>query len=84
MSFWKKLFGGSSQPPPTPKLPAPAPTTPRDRGHVYDKAEFHYDGDFPEDLEDYQGFVHTGMFVAWLIEHDMIDAEANEEFASGS
>jgi hypothetical protein len=39
---------------------------------VYDKAEYHYDGDFPKGLPRKQAFVHTGMFVGWLIEHDMI------------
>ncbi len=39
---------------------------------VYDKAEYHYDGDFPKGLPSKQAFVHTGMFVGWLIEHDMI------------
>lgn len=44
---------------------------------VYDKAKWHYGGNFRKDLEDHQGFVHTGMFVGWLIDHDMI----SEEFA---
>lgn len=40
---------------------------------VYDKAEYHQDGDdFPKGLPRRQVFVHTGMFVGWLIEHDMI------------
>jgi hypothetical protein len=38
---------------------------------VYDKAKYHYDGDFPDDLEIEQGFVHTGMFLGWLIDHDL-------------
>ena len=39
---------------------------------VYDKAKYHYDGDFPKGLPQEQAFVHTGMFVGWLIEHGMI------------
>jgi hypothetical protein len=34
--------------------------------HVYDKAKWHYEGDFPNELSRKQGFVHTGMFVACL------------------
>jgi hypothetical protein len=43
--------------------------------HVYDKAKWHTDGKFPKDLKQYQAFVHTGMFVSWLIEHDMISPD---------
>lgn len=39
---------------------------------VYDKAKYHYDGDYPKGLARKQAFVHTGMFVGWLVEHDMI------------
>jgi hypothetical protein len=46
---------------------------------VYDKAEYHYDGDFPKGLPRKQAFVHTGMFVGWLIEHDMIAGGFLEE-----
>ena len=38
---------------------------------VYDKAKYHYDGDFPADLEPEQGFVHTGMFLGWIIDNDL-------------
>lgn len=38
---------------------------------VYDKAKYHYDGDFPADLEIEQGFVHTGMFLGWIIDHGL-------------
>jgi hypothetical protein len=38
---------------------------------VYDKAKYHYDGNFPDDLEPEQGFVHTGMFLGWIIDHDL-------------
>ncbi len=46
---------------------------------VYDKAEYHYDGDFPKGVPRKQAFVHTGMFVGWLIEHDMIAKDFLEE-----
>src|SRR5215510_7158559 len=42
---------------------------------VYDKAKYHYDGDFPSDLESEQGFVHTGMFLAWIVERNFYNNE---------
>ena len=47
--------------------------------HVYDKAKWHYEGEFPSRLSSYQSFVHTGMFVGWLIEHGMISEEFTPE-----
>jgi len=38
---------------------------------VYDKAKYHYDGNFPDDLEPEQGFIHTGMFLGWIVDHDL-------------
>ncbi|PTA68012.1 DUF7832 domain-containing protein [Deinococcus arcticus] len=52
------------------------------QGICYDKAKWHYDGDFPADLPPSQGFVHTGMFISWLADHHLLadalqhDAEA--------
>jgi hypothetical protein len=42
---------------------------------VYDKAKYHFDGNFPADLEPEQGFVHTGMFLGWIVDHDLYDNE---------
>jgi hypothetical protein len=53
--------------------------TGHDSPHVYDKAKYHYDGDFPKGLPEKQAFVHTGMFIGWLIEQDMISADFLEE-----
>jgi hypothetical protein len=38
---------------------------------VYDKAKYHYDGDFPAELAAEQGFIHTGMFLGWIIDHGL-------------
>lgn len=40
--------------------------------HVYDKADWHIEGDFPKRLPKKQAFVHTGFFTGWLIAHRMI------------
>jgi hypothetical protein len=42
---------------------------------VYDKAKWHFGGDFPDDLDDFQGYVHTGMFLGWLIDSDLVSDE---------
>jgi hypothetical protein len=36
--------------------------TPANTLQVYDKAKWHYDGDFPNELDVSHGFVHTGIF----------------------
>src|SRR5688572_15986580 len=47
---------------------------------VYDKAKWHYEGDFPEDLDDFQGYVHTGMFLGWLIDQDLVSNRFKKEY----
>lgn len=42
---------------------------------VYDKADWHVEGRFPDDLSGDQANVHTGMFLAWLCERDLIAGE---------
>ena len=49
---------------------------------VYDKAKWHYEGDFPEDLEEEQAFVHSGMYLGWLIDNDLISEEFSEDNAT--
>jgi hypothetical protein len=49
---------------------------------VYDKAKYHYGGDFPEDLPDEQAFVHTGMYLGWIIDSDLYSEFFQDESAS--
>lgn len=49
---------------------------------VYDKAKYHLAMDYPKDLPESQACVHTGMFVTWLIEHDMLSDWLIEEAAA--
>lgn len=49
--------------------------------HAYDKAKYHFGGEFPSDLEIEQGFVHTGMFLGWLIDHQLFSEWFGEEMA---
>jgi hypothetical protein len=39
---------------------------------VYDKAKWHFEGDFPGDLLPFQGYIHTGMFLGWCIENNLV------------
>lgn len=48
---------------------------------VYDKAKWHFGGEFPEDLDDFQGYVHTGMFLGWLIDNDLVSDEFKSDHA---
>lgn len=47
---------------------------------VYDKAKWHFGGNFPEELDIFQGYVHTGMFLGWLIDNDLISDQFKEDF----
>jgi hypothetical protein len=38
---------------------------------VYDNAEWHWSGDYPEGLPQENAFTHTGMFLGWIIDHDL-------------
>ena len=46
----------------------------------YDDAAWHYSGDFPAELPKQAGAIHIGMFLAWLLLHDMV----GQEHQSGS
>jgi hypothetical protein len=47
--------------------------------YVYDKAKYHYGGSYPDDLPIEQAFVHTGMFLGWLIDNDLYSEEFKED-----
>jgi hypothetical protein len=48
---------------------------------VFDKAKWHYEGDYPADLDEDQAFVHTGLFLGWVIDAGLYSEEFAEEFA---
>lgn len=47
---------------------------------VYDKAEYHADGDFPEGLDERQAFVHTGLYLGWIIERGLHSQQFARDF----
>ena len=48
---------------------------------AYDKAKWHSEGDFPKDAPRENGGTHIGIFLAWVILHDMISDELLAEAA---
>ena len=48
---------------------------------VYDKAKYHYGGDYPEELPDEQAFVHTGLYLGWIIDRDLYSEHFRNEAA---
>jgi len=46
---------------------------------VYDKAKYHYGGNYPKGLSKARAFVHTGMFLGWIIDHDLYSDLFKEE-----
>lgn len=46
---------------------------------IYDKAKYHYEGEFPNELSIDQAFVHTGMFLGWIIENILFSKEFEQE-----
>lgn len=42
---------------------------------AYDKADWHLTDDFPKDLKEEQIYVHTGFFVGWLIDNNLISED---------
>lgn len=45
---------------------------------VYDKAKWHFRGEFPEELNIFQGYVHTGFYLTWVIENGLFDTNNDE------
>lgn len=45
----------------------------------YDDASWHYGGDFPKDLPEKNGATHTGMFLIWCIENNLVSEEFKKD-----
>lgn len=46
---------------------------------TYDKAKWHFEGDFPKELNHYQAYIHTGFYIGWLILNNLISEEFKAE-----
>lgn len=48
---------------------------------VYDKAKYHYEGDFPTDLPREQAYVFTGFFLGWIVDHEMYSEDVLNHYS---
>jgi hypothetical protein len=48
---------------------------------IFDKAAYHYDGDFPDDISNDGAYVIGGMFLAWCAQHGLLSSEAVRDHA---
>jgi hypothetical protein len=46
---------------------------------VYDKAKYHYGGQFPPDQTIEQAMVHTGLYLGWIIDTELFGGELAED-----
>jgi hypothetical protein len=47
---------------------------------VYDKAKWHFDGEFPKDLPTTQAYVHIGFFLGWAIDRGFAGSLLLDDF----
>jgi len=47
---------------------------------IYDKAKYHYEGQFPSDVYREQAYVHMGMFLGWLVNRNFLDTIFSIDF----
>lgn len=40
---------------------------------IYDKADWHLENSFPEDVDPDQAYLHAGYYFGWIIENDLVD-----------
>lgn len=50
--------------------------------YVFDKAKWHYEGEFPAELDKAQAYVPTGMFITWAIKNDLISKKSRKRDAA--
>jgi hypothetical protein len=46
---------------------------------VFDKAKWHVNDAFPKELNQYQSYVHTGLYVAWLVDNNFYEEDFKSE-----
>src|SRR5699024_11393350 len=47
----------------------------------YDKAKYHFDSVIEEGLPLSQAYIHTGFYLGWLIDNNLLDEEFKEDLA---
>ena len=51
--------------------------------NVFDKAKWHFNNDFPNNLSDFHAYIHTGFFIGWLIKNKLISEDLELESKTG-
>jgi hypothetical protein len=49
---------------------------------AYDKAKWHFEGDFPKNLPITQGYVHIGFFLGWAVDRGFAGSLLVEDFTA--
>ncbi len=47
---------------------------------VYDKAKWHFGGDYPADLPPEYAYTHAGYFFGWIVDNNLVDPEFHDDF----
>jgi hypothetical protein len=47
---------------------------------IYDSIEWHYNGDYPDDLPPQNGGNHIGIFFSWLVNHRLESSQLAQQF----
>jgi hypothetical protein len=45
------------------------------KDEIFDKAKWHINERFPDNLDPYQSYIHTGLYVAWLIDNNLFEED---------
>jgi hypothetical protein len=48
---------------------------------THDKAKWHFEGEFPRELDEHQAYVPGGLLMAWVTARGMVSEMAAEDFA---
>lgn len=46
---------------------------------IYDKADYHLGGSFPRNLSEVHAYIHTGMYLGWIIDNNLVSEFFEEE-----
>jgi len=47
---------------------------------VYDKAKYHFESIEENQLPEIQAYVHTGLYLGWLVDNNLLDSEFINDF----
>jgi predicted DNA-binding WGR domain protein len=50
---------------------------------IFDNASWHYGGDFPSDLDNHQAYIHTGLYIGWLLREGLFTSVFQKDNKEG-